>query len=48
MTLFDEIGEVFDGRELTLRDYVEVENRYVCAVPAVMNLLGVQEAVADG
>ncbi|MDU0294496.1 hypothetical protein [Saccharothrix longispora] len=44
-TSFDEIGQVFDGRELTLRDYVEVEDRYVCAVRAVMDLLGVQEAV---
>jgi hypothetical protein len=44
-TSFDEVGEVFDGRELTLRDYVEVEDRYVCAVRAVMDLFGAREAV---
>lgn len=44
-TSFDEVGEVFDGQELTLRDYVEVEDRYVCAVRAVMDSLGAHQAV---
>lgn len=44
-TEFDEVGTVFDGRELTLQDYLEVEDRYVRVVRAVMDSLGSQRVV---
>ena len=47
-TSFSEIGTIFNGKKLTIDDYIAIENAYVDAIVAFMDDLGIKSLQVKG